>query len=257
MTGADRFGDAGILVVGHGTADPLGAGETRCLTAGVAALAAGVPVELGFLEVIEPGVAEGLRRLRDGGCRVVVAAPLLLFGAGHARRDLPAAIATAAAELGIEVVQAGHLGAHPRMLWLSHRRRAEALGGGTAALAFAVRGSSDPTTPDQARGFLDASLALDPSPPERTAVGFVAAARPSVPESLDLLAATGARRVLVQPHLLFRGQVEGEIVAAVEAARERHPAVEWITAGRLGPDPAVAEALFARAAEAVTRRRGA
>ena len=61
----------------------------------------GVPVALGFLEVIGPTIAEALAQLAAAGCRTVVAAPLLLFEAGHAKRDVPEAIAEPAAALGI------------------------------------------------------------------------------------------------------------------------------------------------------------
>lgn len=246
--------DCGILVVGHGTADPIGVGETRRLAATVAAIAP-QPVELGFLEIREPTIFEGLARLRSRGVREVIAAPLLLFTAGHARRDVPEALREAAERLGLGVRQAGALGRHPDLLALSRRRRAEVAGSrGLAGLAFIVRGASDPTAPAQAAEFLAASLA----PPEAglpTEIGFVAAARPGVDEALDRLAdrvAAGAspRRVLVQPHLLFHGHVEDQVADALLRARDRHPAVEWLLAHRLGPGDEVARALIERVAEA-------
>ena len=74
----------GVLVIGHGTADPVGAAETRQVAATVASLMPDVPVELGFLEVIAPTIGDALARLAARGCRSIVAAPLLLFAAGHA-----------------------------------------------------------------------------------------------------------------------------------------------------------------------------
>lgn len=246
--------DCGILVVGHGTADCIGVGETRRLAARVAAIAP-QPVELGFLEILGPTISEGLDRLRARGCREVIAAPLLLFTAGHARRDVPEALREAADRLGLGVRQAGALGRHPELLSLSRRRRVEVAGSrGVDGLAFIVRGASDPTAPAQAAEFLAASLA-----PGETAlpmeVGFVAAARPGVDEALDRVAGrvgTGAspRRVLVQPHLLFHGHVGDQVAEAVLRARERHPAVEWLLAHRLGPADEVARALLDRVAEA-------
>jgi len=74
----------------------------------------------------------------------------------------------------------------------------------------------------------------------------------SLVDALDAAAAgPGVRRVVVQPHLLFRGHVEEQVAAAVARARERHPAVEWLVAARLGAEPEVAEALVARIAEAL------
>jgi len=242
-------GGCGILVVGHGTTDPVGDGETRRLASAVAA-AAGVPVELGFLELCTPTIDDGLARLAARGCREAIAAPLLLFAAGHARRDVPGAIAAASERLGLAVRQAGVLGSHPCLLHLSHRRRREAADD-VEAVAFVVRGASDPATPAQAREFLRSTLALDGAE-VAAEVGFVAAARPTVDEALDLLAegpvgGRAARRVLVQPHLLFRGRVEEEVAAAVGRARQRHPGVEWIVAERLGPAACVVRALLDRA----------
>lgn len=257
--------DVGILVVGHGTADPAGEAETRRLAAAVAALAPGAPVELGFLEVIEPTVADALAALRDRGCTEVVAAPLLLFSAGHARRDLPGAIASAAADTGVVVRQSEALGCHPAMLRLSRERRLEARGSagpllGSEMLAFLVRGSSDPSTPGQAEAFLSRSLAAEEGV-RGTRIGFVAAARPTVDEVLEALAASaresdGPARVLVQPHLLFPGHVADQVEAAVSEARRRHDSVSWVVVPRLGPDDAVAEALLARVGECLALRGG-
>lgn len=246
--------DCGLLVVGHGTADPIGAGETRRLAALVASIAP-QPVELGFLEIREPSIVEGLARLRDRGVREVIAAPLLLFTAGHARRDVPEALREGAARLGLGVRQTDALGRHPGLLSLARRRRAELAGSrGLAGLVFVVRGASDPTAPAQAAAFLAASLAPGEAglPSE---VGFVAAAKPGVDEALDRLAdrvasAPSPRRVLVQPHLLFHGHVEDQVADAVERARARHPAIEWLLAHRLGPAEEVARALLDRVAEA-------
>ena len=248
-------GPPGILVVGHGTADACGADETRLLATRIADALPGVAVELGFLEVIGPTVADALERLSSRGCHEAVAAPLLLFTAGHARRDLPEAIAAPAARLGMTVCQADALGCHPALVALSRRRRDEAratagAGGRAEAVAFVVRGSSDPSTPPQADAFLAASLGLE-APPPPAAVGFVAAARPTVAEALDGLAgaarrAGGAWRVLVQPHLLFRGHVIDRVAEEIDAARRRHPGIEWVAVERLGPDPAVVRAVIDR-----------
>lgn len=71
----DCFGATrGVLIVGHGTADTVGAEETHVVARRVASLLPGVPVELGFLEVIGPSIAEAAERLAASGCREVVAA---------------------------------------------------------------------------------------------------------------------------------------------------------------------------------------
>lgn len=249
----------GLLVVGHGTADPVGAAETRQVADLVAAQLPGVPVALGYLEVIGPTIDDGLAELAAAGCRQVVAAPLLLFAAGHAKKDVPDAIAAAAADRGLQVVQSDPLGCHPAIVELSSRRRSEAvaarplIASDATALVMIGRGSSDPTALPQLQGFASATLAGQ-EPLRDVSFGFVAAARPALREALEAAtdpSGSGVRRIIVQPHILFRGHVEEQITSAVEEAQQRHPEIDWIQVPRLGADRLVAEALAERAAGAV------
>jgi sirohydrochlorin cobaltochelatase len=256
-------GRCGVLVVGHGTADPVGAEETKAVADITAAMIPTIPLELGFLEVIGPSIGEAIERLAARGCRSVVVAPLLVFAAGHARRDVPEAVMAAAAAAGITVLQTAPLGCHPEIVALSRRRRAEALDRlapvppSETVLVLVGRGSSDPSALSQLQEFASRSIGPPDEPsPSRVAFGFVAAARPSLDEALATAVhpspdhPTGVRRVIVQPHLLFRGHVEGEVAAAVERFRRENPQVEWLQVARLGADEAVGRALVARVVEA-------
>ena len=254
----------GVVIVGHGTADPVGAAETHAVGRLVADMLPGVPVEVGFLEVIGPSIGDALAALAARGCRRVVAAPLLLFTAGHAKRDIPEALDAGGRAVGIVVEQAAALGCHPAIVGLARRRRREAVRGrqpvpaAETSVAMIGRGSSDPQAARQLLEFTAATFAAGVAacPHDlvacRVGLGFVAAARPSLSAALDAAAAApDVQRVVVQPHLLFRGHVEEQVAAAVARAGERHPAVEWLVAARLGAEPEVAEALVARIAEAV------
>ena len=237
----------GVLVVGHGTADPVGERETRQVAALVAGLLPDVPVELGFLEVIGPTAGEAVVRLAERGCRGIVVAPLLLFSAGHATHDVPAAVLGPAAQAGLWVRQTQPLGIHPAVVAASRHRRAEAVAGlepvpvAETVLLMVGRGSSDPTALEQ----LDAFARATAPDTGRIELGFVAAAQPALPEAIAA-AAAGASRVIVQPHLLFRGHVEVQVSEAVEAARRTHEGLQWVQVGRLGPDRLVAEAVVDR-----------
>lgn len=245
----------GVVVVGHGTADATGAAETAEVAALAAALVPGVPVELGFLEVIEPSIAVAVARLAARGCRELVAAPLLLFAAGHARRDVPEALASAVAAAGLTARQAEPLGLHDAIVELSARRRDEALRrhvdvpAGDTVFVVLGRGASDPGALGRLREFAEASLAAGDWRPHRVEYGFAAAARPTLDEALAAAAAGRPRRVVVQPHLLFHGHVEEQVSAAVARTRAAWPGIDWVAVGRLGPDPQVARALVDRAWE--------
>jgi len=266
----------GVVVVGHGTADPVGAEETRRIAELVAGTLPDVAVELGFLEVIGPSIGEALQRLADRGCTEAVAAPLLLFTAGHARRDVPEAVRDGAARAGLAVWQSDALGCHPDILALTQQRRREALAplepvpAENTVLLMIGRGSSDPTAHRQLHDFALATCGEPSTSPAqmRIELGFVAAARPTLNEAIANAArGSGAenggdersrsigdagivRRVVVQPHLLFRGHVEEQVTAAVDRGRREHPEIEWVQVQRLGADPLVARALIERAAAA-------
>ena len=256
QTWKTRHGDAGLLVVGHGTADAVGAEETRTVARLAAGLLPGVPVELGFLEVIGPSIDDACRALAARGCTSAVAAPLLLFTAGHARRDVPEALVEAARTHGIRVVQAEAFGCHPRIVELSRRRRDDALAGwpavppGETATVMVGRGSSAADALEQLRAF--SSAARGTGDDEPLGFGFVAAARPTLEEALAEAVARQPRRIVVQPHLLFRGHVEQQVADAVDRYSRLHPHVEWIVVPRLGADRLVAAALVERATAAAT-----
>lgn len=252
-------GRRGIVVVGHGTADPVGAEETRTLTRLVAERLSGVPVELGFLEVITPAIGDAVSVLAARGCDELVAAPLLLFTAGHARRDVPEALAEAAAAAGVRVSQSEPLGMHPEIVQLSCLRRQEALAvlpvvpPEETVLVMMGRGSSDPSGPAQLHEFTAATLAdaaFRPATARPAAVlfGFAAAARPTLDEAIAAaIAVPGVRRIIVQPHLLFCGHVQDQVSAAVARGREARPDLDWVEVARLGADPRVATAVIDRA----------
>jgi sirohydrochlorin ferrochelatase len=147
-----------------------------------------------------------------------------------------------------------------------HRRRQAVAGLATVSPAETVlvmvgRGSSDPAAVAQLQSFTESMLADDPeSRPRRVELGFVAAARPRLGEAIAAACDPNdphVRRIIVQPHLLFRGHVEEQVMAEVRRGREMRPDVEWIQSARLGADPLVARAVARRVAELAAEWMGA
>jgi sirohydrochlorin cobaltochelatase len=239
--------DLGYLVVGHGTRDPAGQAEFREVVRQLAERISS-PVAGGFLELAEPTIARGLAELRKRGVRRVFVVPLLLFTAGHAKEDVPSAVAEAARELAIEVVgQSPALELHPKLLELSRLRFWEKAVGAdcdlsSTRLLLIGRGGSDAKALEAMRRYA-ATFAASLGVTAETA--FAAVARPTVEEAMNELSKCGAAQVVVQPHLLFAGEVSQAINRQVAAAREAYPRVPWLIARHLGPHPLLIESILA------------
>ena len=70
--------------------------------------------------------------------------------------------------------------------------------------------------------------------------------KPTLDEGLNRAAESRLKRIVVQPHLLFRGLVLEEIRSTVARWQERQPEVEWIVTAHLGPEQEVVEAVVDR-----------
>jgi sirohydrochlorin cobaltochelatase len=247
----------GLLLVGHGSREAVGVREFLTTADLVAAAAAGVPLEPCFLEFAQPTIPEGFRRLMARGAKSVVVVPVLLFSAGHARRDIPAAVSQVAAEFrGIAVWQAPHLGCQDELVRLSHERYEEAIAADDmprveqTRLVLVGRGSLDAEATAEMHEFAALRSTLLPS--TQVDVGFVAMAEPKFTDVLDAAAASDARQIVVQPHLLFGGILLDRIRDTVADYARRHPRARWITAALLGPVPRVASAILTRAGETLS-----
>ena len=244
----------GLLLVGHGTRDSKGTAQFFQLADVLASRLAPLPVEGCLLEFQHPTIPEAWQTLVSRGCKQIRVAPLLLFAAGHARQDIPEAVAEcAAATPEIQYSQSGPLSRSPTLVDLLSRRVEQSLRRSaridttdSVALVAVGRGSYDPC----ARADM---LVLGEILARRTgltqhAVGFYAMAEPRLPEVLDQAAQEpGIDVVIVQPHLLFQGRLYDAIERQVAEAGERHPRVRFIVGDYLGPVPEVADALAHRA----------
>ncbi|MFO0011667.1 MAG: sirohydrochlorin chelatase [Planctomycetota bacterium] len=260
--------DTAILVVGHGTRKAAGADQLRQLVESMRQQAPGAPLFESFLELAEPSIEEALERVAASGLRRVKVVPVLLFAAGHAKSDIPDAVAAAASKLGIEVLgQSPPLGTGRCVLELSETRYEEiglrgfsagcpeghcARAGacqaacelpvtylGTIGLAMVGRGASDPEALTQMRTLTQMACA------RRHHVawyetGFFTGGSPNVDELFDLAAASGCDTIIVQPHLLFEGELMDQLRARFRDRMARHAPQRWLLTRALGGDPGLA-----------------
>lgn len=124
-----------LLLVAHGTRDPAGPRVIERL-AGAAAERLGVPVRVGYVDVIGPTVAEAL----DGLGGSVVVLPAFLASGYHVRTDLPEQIAASGRR---DVVVAPALGPAPELVEAMRERLVAAGWRPGARIAFSAAGSSD------------------------------------------------------------------------------------------------------------------
>lgn len=235
-TALDR---TGVLLVGHGTRSEPGTEQFLSLADYLSSAFAPTPLEPAFLELRLPDIDTAVGRLLARGINRLVTVPLLLFAAGHAKEDVPAAVSAALARWGAKGIsqrQTAHFGCHAALLELSDLRLAEALADKTPGVGsapsvsqlciFVGRGSRDQSAIAEMHEL--ARLKGRRSNIEHQ-VAFAALAQPNVENVLAAAASRGYGRVIVQPHLLFEGEVLDTLVEQVRQSMASHlHGTEWV-----------------------------
>lgn len=231
---------AAIVVVGHGSRDLAANAEFEAFVAAFTAHERLRDVSHGYLELAEPTLATALDRVGERAASVLVV-PLILFGAGHVKNDLPLALAAARQRFpSVSFVAARPLGVHPLLTALL-AERAESVAAlsavdraKTAVLAVG-RGSSDPDANGdfcklsrlfaEGRGF----ARVDPA--------FMGITGPKVDDALESLARARPERILVVPALLFGGSLLAKLDDQLHRFAARYPWIKTVRAPHLGAHP--------------------
>ncbi|MGC5034828.1 sirohydrochlorin chelatase [Streptomyces sp. DT190] len=215
-----------LLVIAHGSRDPRHAATVHALVRRVRALRPDVRVETGFLDFNVPSVQGVLESLAVQGVRDVVALPLLLTRAFHAKADIPAVLADAPSRLRIR--QAEVLGPSPLLLAALERRLYEAgLTPGDKSSTGVVLASAGSTDPEAIA--VIAEIAREWRHTGWCAVrpAFASASLPRTEDAVRELRALGCSRVAVAPYVLApgflpdriaRGAAEADVLADVLGA---------------------------------------
>jgi sirohydrochlorin cobaltochelatase len=204
-----------LLIAGHGTADAEGAEEFRRFVRRVRNRL-DAPVAGGFIELSPPPIADAVAELVRTGARRLAAVPLVLVAAGHAKGDIPGALARERSRHpGLTVAYGRPLGPHPTVLALL-RERLAAVGAGAGTTVLLVgRGSTDPDA--NAEVAKTARLLAETTDVSTVEYAFVSLAPPDVPAGLDRCARLGARHVVVLPYFLFPGVLPRRVEAQARA----------------------------------------
>ncbi|MFF9915300.1 sirohydrochlorin chelatase [Streptomyces sp. NPDC013457] len=255
-----------LLVIAHGSRDPRHAATVHALVREAGSLRPGLRVETAFLDFNLPSVPGVLDRLAAEGVRDVVALPLLLTRAFHAKADIPAVLRQAPA--GLRIRQAGVLGPSPLLVAAVQRRLFEAglkaADRSSTGLVPTSAGSTDPAATTAWRRAVDemkrttgvvlasagstdpeAIAAIAETARELRRTGwcsvrpaFASASLPRTEDAVRAMRADGVRRVAVAPYVIAPGRLPDRIAAGAADAD--------VLADVLGPSPELARLLVDR-----------
>ncbi len=227
----------GLILCAHGTADPAGQAVIAELAAATAAALPHASVQLAYVDVQQPTVAEAVAGSIRSGPVVVV--PALLSTGYHVQVDIAAAVAAHS-----RAVATDPLGPDPTLAELLLVRLAETGCAPEDPVVLAFAGSSRPEAAGSAEAMRAMLAAARPGP---VISGFGAAASPTVPDAVVAARSAGhGRSVSVAAYLLAPGHFHRRLHAA-GADRVSAP---------LGAAPQLVDIVVRRHREGVERLAG-
>jgi sirohydrochlorin cobaltochelatase len=249
-----------LLLAAHGTTDQAGIDAFAALAERVGQLAAadGTPVAGGFIELSAPALREAVAGLAAassgppaaaGGKVSMVAVPLMLSAAGHAKGDIPAALARERTRHpGVSFTYARPLGPHPALIDLLAARIA-AVADTPPAVLLVGRGSTDPDA--NADVVKTARLLWEGRDYPLAETAFVSLARPDVAQGLERSRLLGARRIVVARYFLFPGVLPDRVAEQAAAYAAAHPELDIRYTDVLGDCDEIAALVYERYHEAL------
>jgi sirohydrochlorin cobaltochelatase len=251
-----------LLLAAHGTRDQAGVDAFAALAERVGKLAAadGTRVAGGFIELSAPALREAVADLAAASPGPMVAVPLMLSAAGHAKGDIPAALTRERTRHpAVRFTYARPLGPHPALIDLLAARIAAVAGDTPPAVLLVGRGSTDPDA--NADVVKTARLLWEGRDYPLAETAFVSLARPDVAEGLErcrLLAAglpgaglPGARRIVVARYFLFPGVLPDRVAEQAAAYAAAHPELDIRYTDVLGDCDEIAALVYERYHEAL------
>jgi sirohydrochlorin cobaltochelatase len=255
------------LLAAHGTTDQAGVDAFAALAERVGQLAAdGTRVAGGFIELSEPPLREAVAALAAASPGPMVAVPLMLSAAGHAKGDIPAALAREQSRHpGLTWTYGRPLGPHPALIDLL-AQRVDACGadggcqGGSGfrppvastekpAVLLVGRGSTDPDA--NADVVKTARLLWEGRNYPLAETAFVSLARPDVAQGLERCRLLGARQIVVARYFLFPGVLPDRVGEQAAAYAAAHPELDIRYTDVLGDCDEIAALVYERYHEAL------
>lgn len=253
-----------LVVAAHGTRDPDGVAACEALVDRIRGMLPGVAVHLGYVELVEPPVETALitalTEQVDAGLEPhAVVVPLMVGTGNHVRKDIPASVAAACdAVPGARVGYGRAIGADPLLLGAVQSRieqatvgdPGEGVAGDPRDLSVVLVGRGAAVADANADHARLARLLYERAGYAQVAPAYAQVTRPSIPEALGMLAASGAKNLVVAPCYLLPGLLRTWTRQQVEAWAATHPDVRVRLAEVLGDCPELATIVVERYREA-------
>lgn len=231
-----------LIALAHGSRDARSAATIKALVAETRALRPDLRIEAAFLDLSKPSLDTVVDKLVRGGVEEIVVVPLLLTEAFHARVDVPAAVAAAAARHpGLQIRATSILGLEPRFLEVLDQRLRTALATARVreldALVLAAAGSSDPLANQSVARLARVWGAHHKLP---VVAAYASATPPATGEAVRAFRGEGRRHIAVASLFLAPGWLPDR---AAELALE---AGAVAVSEPLGAHPEIARTILAR-----------
>lgn len=256
MTGSDSDSFRGILLIGHGSRDQQGTRQFFQLADRLAKSVSPLLVQPALLEFQNPTIGQAWETLVSRGVKHIHVAPLLLFAAGHARRDIPDVINQCRqSNPDVTVDQSLPLSRHRSIVDLIVRQVGSLIAqlqpDKRVALVMVGRGNRDPCAQADMRVLSEVvNHRIDGID---TFTAFYAMAEPKLGDVLHKVATSRCYdSVIVHPHLLFEGRLHQAIQEQTAQVAQRFPSTTFALSPYLGPTKPVAQAIADRVARTAT-----
>jgi sirohydrochlorin ferrochelatase len=195
-----------ILYICHGSRVPAACEEAISFIRGCMNHRPEVIQEYCFLELADPTIEAAYEKCVQRGATSILAVPVLLLTAAHAKKDIPDLLYEIARQFPDVTLKYGNpIGVHPKMIDILTERITETGERITSeSLVLVVgRGSSDPDVKRDLREITKLlSIKLNGA---RVEDCYLTAAEPSFQATLENSRYSGADSVFVIPYLLFTG----------------------------------------------------
>ena len=208
--------------------------------------------EYSFLELAEPTIEAGYQRCVARGATSIVAIPVLLLTAAHAKKDIPEILSVLHGQFPEVKLRYGQpIGIHQNMVDIAAERILQTNQPVTdnSLILLVGRGSSDP---EVKRDLQEIGRRLSHQLHGiRVEDCYLTAAKPSFQKMMELPLPAGADRVFIMPYFLFTGILMKGIANTVGSVAVP-PKCNYVLCSHLGYDSKIEAVLTERIDESQT-----